>query len=136
MNHPSIPTQTVLDGLDHLAKGGLTTQGIFDLVFAAKAKIAELTQNDKRNLKKVEVTNKHDEVVGYLYGDSRPVEELVNSLNERYVAFCGDKRDGRGWHGYRGTWPTMERCLIEILKHEHDWWHIVDTKTMQIVELG
>ena len=136
MNNPSIPTQTVLDGLDHLAKGGLTTQGIFDLVFAAKAKIVELSKNDKRNLTACTTG------VGDVYGEMEAVLKVQEAFlapkqtHERYLAFSGTNRDGQGWHGYRGAWPTTERCLVEILRHDNDWWHIIDSRTMQIIDLG
>lgn len=61
---------------------------------------------------------------------------------KRYLLFCGDKYyPYGGWDDFRGAFDTLEEAREAAVPTRtiygdpsHDWWHIVDTETMQEVQ--
>ncbi len=55
----------------------------------------------------------------------------------RYLVFAGDHYyPGGGWTDFVGSAVDLTGALKLVANHSHDWWHIVDTEVMLIVEHG
>ena len=61
---------------------------------------------------------------------------------KRYLLFAGmDYYPSGGWDDYLGDFITISECLSHLKEEKNrcwdplEWHHIVDTKTMKIVEI-
>ena len=56
-----------------------------------------------------------------------------------FLVFTGEEYyPGGGWNDYIGAQPSLEtaRTLVEAATGNDDWYQIVDSSTLQIVERG
>lgn len=54
---------------------------------------------------------------------------------KRYLLFVGDNYYPEGgWHDFRGAFDSIDAAVAYVLNLKHrDWWHVVDTHTIQIM---
>jgi len=56
---------------------------------------------------------------------------------KRYLVFACDSYYPRGgWNDFAGTHDSLPEALICAANAHCDWWHVIDTQTMTVVEFG
>jgi hypothetical protein len=56
---------------------------------------------------------------------------------KRFLYFTGDTYyPNGGWRDYHLSFDTFEEAETYAKKYHGDWWHIVDTQTMEIIVSG
>lgn len=60
-------------------------------------------------------------------------------MDKPFLLFCGSTfYPGGGWNDFVGAFASTEAAKTHLINHPddytHDWWHIVDASTREIIE--
>lgn len=55
---------------------------------------------------------------------------------KRYLLFCGYQYyPSGGWEDFAGSYDSIREAILSIIDIHFDWYHIVDTETMDIIDI-